>query len=169
MKEVGSEKLEEAVANIMANEPYSGGAKKLIRRLYYKLTMSVDYAELDQARRVKTVSTALERRGHVLVPMRHGECIAGSNHKVKSAHCYSKSLDEIQRANASPSTCARCPYHLVSAGYLVGLKSMLDEIRADARMLVANTLQSAARIAAIVELERLVAEHSQRLEEVADQ
>lgn len=116
VQEVGGERLDEIVEAALLGK-VSGGYAKYIRRLDLQFVKTADYRKEELNARVRILSRAVRSSGHWPKPKPHGDCLAGGERASKIAHCATEDKHSLQQENASPKTCAKCPYSYVSRGY----------------------------------------------------
>ena len=163
IEEVGREKLEGVVESLLDGEALSGGFQRLVQRLHSKLSLRVDYSELDKAIQARRVAMMLSQKGHSVMPFPHGECMAGGVGKRRSARCYSEEKNRLDRAAASAATCAQCTYHVVSVGYLRAQKVDLALLRAEIQQRNPEAMHTENLIRQERELATAIKLHSVRL------
>ncbi|UVH57198.1 hypothetical protein NWF24_30900 [Variovorax paradoxus] len=164
LEEVAKEKLEKTVSGLLDGENLSGGFARLVRRLHNKLILSVDYSEMDRAAQARRLTQTLVQRGHSLQAFPHGECMAGSEGKRRAGNCYSTEKERLDRSTASPMTCARCPYHVVSRGYLQAQRNDLKALEQQAAECHIGSVQARRLSQEIENLLAAIQLHSTRLE-----
>jgi hypothetical protein len=166
IKQVAAEKLESTVSRLISGELVSGGFARLVRRLHNKLVLHVDYSEMDLALQANRLAQTLIQRGHSLRPFKHGECMAGIEGRRRSGKCYSVKSEQLDRSIAAPLTCAQCPYHVVSYGYLEAQRNDLQAMEREAADCSVDTIQARRLQWEIENLKRAIELHSVRLEKV---
>jgi len=124
---IRDEKLIETVLSIISGQPASGGYPSYIRRFYRMASGHIDFSKLDLERQSQVLSAAVKKRGHVPNPMRHGQCMVGTQMPAPTARCYGPD-GQTRPHNASPHTCAKCPFHYLNNAYLRNLEIDLDEL-----------------------------------------
>ena len=163
LDEVGREKMTEMIESLLQGGTYSGGFYRLVQRLHHKLALKVDYSQLDKVVQAKRVATYLIQKGHSVTPFGHGECMAGEVGKRHSARCYSEADSALDRSTASALTCARCPYHVVSIGYLQAQKADLERMRVEIQSCPRETVRASHLLSAFENLSAAIQLHSIRL------
>ncbi|MNL73857.1 hypothetical protein D3C87_1993840 [compost metagenome] len=90
--------------------------------------------------------------------------MAGAEGRRRSGNCYSVEKERLDRAIASPLTCAQCPYHVVSRGYLEAQRNDLKVLRRDAAACSVDTIKARRLGREIENLNAAIQLHSARLE-----
>lgn len=123
---VGIEKLFAFVEDVVSGvTQFGGGFARLVSRFHRKLSGHIDYKELDQARKAKTLAKVFKARGHMPQPYRHATCMAGENRK--SSACSENG--HLARENASPVVCTGCPYSVVKAPHVRAMEADAEVLK----------------------------------------
>lgn len=122
-QKVGQERLEEIISKSLAGK-VSGGYPKYIRLLDLRLSKSAVYRTESLDERVRVLRETVASAGHWPKPGPNGDCMAGGQRAAKLAHCATDG-DGVKQENASPATCAKCPFSYVSRGYYDHMKNDL--------------------------------------------
>lgn len=164
LKEVGDEKLMAFVQSVLENRAtFSGGYSRLVQRFHQQLGKNVSYASLDKRERVERLSEALITRGHAPLPMAHGTCMAGTNSSRLRGHCFSAMSEQLERSEARPRVCAKCPYHVVTTQHLHALKAEYEQEEADLLLLEGESVQTRRRRSDLASLGKLISLHTGRI------
>lgn len=142
----------------------SGGYSKLVNRMHQLLSGRVDYRELDLQRRSKNLGELLMAKGHLPRPFPHGTCMAGDARPARRGHCYSRSTERLERAEANASTCAKCPYHVVLDAHLTTLEAELSTLKQLAAAGDSTDIRSRHHAAELEVLKRVIELHRQRMQ-----
>lgn len=165
LKDVAQEKLMLFVESVVVGrKAFSGGYARLVQRFHQQLGKAISYSRLDIGERADQLGKTLVSRGHEPHPMAHGTCMAGTNVSRLRGHCFDMDAGALDRSNATPSKCARCPYHIVADEHLRTLQAECEraesEIRENGDRI---SLQLARKISDLASLRRLVELHARRL------
>jgi len=162
IKAVGSEKLYESIKGLVGGAPASGGFPALLLRLQRRLTAAVDYSRLDKDAQTKRLAAVVERRGHAIRPLPHGDCLAGRS-AARSAKCAEGPGSGPAPENASADVCSRCSLHWVSEGHLQGQKMDLEMLDREIATQAVGTVQSNQRVRLRENLQKAIWLHEARM------
>jgi hypothetical protein len=168
LSQVSAERLELLSREVIEGRArYSGGFARLVQRFHQRNLSRIEYRKLPTADKAARLSKALMARGHRFEPMPHGNCVAREAGRNPSAGCYSREAGRIDRARASPRTCATCPYHLASQQHLHQLEIRADELREELAASGPATVMNARTHKELNSLRKAIEIHRCRLAAIA--
>ncbi|MGJ3702663.1 hypothetical protein [Variovorax sp. AFSI2.2] len=169
LKDVANEKLMLFVQSVVGGRAtFSGGYARLVQRFHQQLGRSISYSALDLRERAKQLGKTLISRGHEPRPMAHGTCMAGTSVSRLRGHCFDIDSGALDRSNANPTKCARCPYHVVTQQHLCALQAEYDQAELELRKNSDQpSLQRVRRIADLALLRKLIELHARRLAQLS--
>lgn len=166
MEDVHNEKMRAFIDCVVrGTELTSGGLGKLMRRFHTKLSTRLDYSGLDQANQGRVLMEAVAQRGHRLRPFRHGDCGVpeGYSHK-RLARCYDDKAHGLDKSQASPILCHKCPYHRSTKGHLEGLRNEKVWMMKNLETMPSGSMLWKREIAEISNLEKVICFHAAVME-----
>lgn len=160
---VSDEKLIETILSIIGGQGTSGGYPKYIKRFYRIVQKSIDLSQLDLERQAKVVASAVKKRGQYPNPMRHGQCMVGTQSPAHAAKCRGEN-PQPQPHNAAPHTCGKCPFHFISDAYVRNLEVDLGQLLASSADQNLSSIQRERANIDAKNLEAIIGHHRKRME-----
>jgi len=129
LEEMGKEKLEMAVNEILNGAPTAGGFSNIVRKLYRQLLPRLVVESQAKAALKGRVMGLFDAHGYRVKPMQHGQCHAPDVRRNLKGACEQDGI--LAREHASPRVCGRCPFHFNNKAYLENLKEHLGALASD--------------------------------------
>ncbi|ABM94166.1 hypothetical protein [Methylibium petroleiphilum] len=137
-----------------------GGFTVFVNRLHARIASRMTYDDVDLRAATDLLTEALLRKGHKVVPFRHGDCCA-SDARSATAKC-SRGSGRPRRENASPKTCSKCPFHARSPIHAQAMTLGIANLRRRLSELPVGGKLWKQMTAEITELEQAVADAQAR-------
>lgn len=129
LQQMGKEKLQMAVDQILDGAPTAGGFSKIVRKLYRQMLPRVVTESQTKAAASDQIMGLLDGHGYQVKPMQHGQCHAPHVRRNLKGACEQDGI--LAREHATPRVCGNCPFHFNNTAYVQNLNEQLAEIASD--------------------------------------